>query len=145
MFLYLVHHAAAVEASVDATRPLSGIGRVQATAVAAKAAAHGAHPVVVWHSGKLRARETAEIFWRACNGLASFTAARGLGPDDDPRHIGDALAGESDDVMIVGHFPHLPGLLRLLVGGTDAPFPQHGIVALERCENAWAERWREAP
>jgi len=43
--------------------------------VAADLAARGARPDVVWHSGKLRARQTAEIFWRACNALASTSTA----------------------------------------------------------------------
>ena len=48
--------------------------------------------------------------------------------------------------MIVGHFPHLPRLLALLVtndADRAADFPQHGIVALEQgADETWAEMWR---
>ena len=62
MWLYLVHHADAVLADVDSTRPLSERGRAQAADVARRLAARKARPKAVWHSGKLRARETAEIY-----------------------------------------------------------------------------------
>jgi len=112
-------------------------------ALAAEASARGAKPDVVWHSGKLRARQTAEAYWRACNPLASFSAARDLQPDDPPAWIRDSLRGETRDVMIAGHMPHLAGLLRLLVpGSTVATFPLHGVVALESEGEGWKELWK---
>jgi phosphohistidine phosphatase len=144
MWLYLVHHADAVSPDVDPARPLSASGHTQAQSVADRVAGRTAKPAAVWHSGKLRARQTAEIYWRRCNPIATFTASRGLQPEADPRTIRDALVGEADDLMIVGHYPHLPALLQLLTGEGRA-FPQHGAVALERVETTWVERWREAP
>lgn len=142
--IVLVHHADAVGPNVDPMRPLSDAGRTAATRLAAEAAARGVRPDRVWHSGKLRARQTAELFWRACNPLATFSAARGLQPDDPPAWIRDELAGESRSILIVGHMPHLDRLLRLLRQGDPASsvssFPLHGCVALERDA---AERWKE--
>ncbi len=147
MTLFLVHHGDAVGPEVDTRRPLSPGGREAVVRVAAAAAARGAKPAVVWHSGKLRARQTAEEFWRACNALAEFGATRNLQPGDPPVWIRDRLRGEARDVMLVGHYPHLPGLLHLLLTGHDdalAPFPQHGIVALETNDDGetWKEVWR---
>ena len=142
MWLYLVHHADAVPADVDSTRPLSARGRAQASDVSRRVAARKASPKAIWHSGKLRARETAEIYLTTVNPSATFTATRGLQPDDDPEWIRDLLAGEDDELMIVSHYPFLPALLQLLCG-PQAVFPQHGTVALERISSAWAERWRE--
>jgi len=142
MWLYLVHDADAVPAEVDSTRPLSARGRAQAADVARRVAARKASPKAIWHSGKLRARETAEIYLTAVNPSATFTAARGLQPDDDPEGMRDLLAGETDDLMIVGHYPFLPALLQLMCGA-DAAFPQHGAVALEQTKGGWTERWRE--
>src|ERR1041384_730573 len=144
MFLFLVHHGDAVGPDVDARRPLSAVGRASVERVAAHAAARGAKPAVVWHSGKLRAKQTAEAFWRACNALAEFSATRDLQPDDPPAWMRDRLRAEPRDLPIAGHFPHLPRLLALLLG-TDAPaFPQHGIVALETDDEgeSWKEVWR---
>jgi phosphohistidine phosphatase len=141
--LFLVHHADAVGPEVDTRRPLSSVGVAQADRAAANAAARGARPVVVWHSGKLRARQTALAFWRACNALAEFAASPDLQPTDSPSRMRDRLRGESRDVLIAGHFPHLPGLLSLLVN-RDVSFPQHGVVALESIDEGetWTELWR---
>jgi phosphohistidine phosphatase len=102
----------------------------------------------VWHSGKLRARQTAEAFWRTCNALADFSATRDLQPGDPPEWIRDRLRGETRDVLIAGHYPHLPRLLTLLTGAavTGSPFPQHGVVALETEDagESWREVWRLA-
>jgi phosphohistidine phosphatase len=144
--VYLVHHADAVGPDVDTQRPLSTAGRAHADRLAADAAARGVKPMAVWHSGKLRARQTAEPFWRACNPLAEFAAIRGLQPDDPPDEIATLLAGEIRDVMVVGHLPSLPRLLQALLGGRDGEpspsFPQHGLVALEADGAKWTERWR---
>lgn len=144
MFLYLVHHGEAVGSDVDPRRPLSLAGRMHVDRLAAAAAANGVKPAVVWHSGKLRAKQTAEAYWRACNALAEFSAARHLQPDDPPQWIADQLAGETRDILIAGHYPHLPRLLALLKNEEGSgEFPPHGIVALEQIAvGKWEERWR---
>lgn len=130
-------------------RPLSRAGLAQADRVAQAAARHGAKPAVIWHSGKLRARQTAETCLRVLNSFAQFTAVRGLQPDDDPETIASALAAEERDVLIASHMPFLPILLhRLTTGRRDrisAEFPLHGCVALEQVGDVWEERWRVSP
>jgi hypothetical protein len=37
---------------------------------------------------------------------------------------GDRLRGETKDVLIAGHFYHLPRLRALLVGGSEDDFPK---------------------
>jgi phosphohistidine phosphatase len=144
--LFLVHHGDAVGPDVDPQRPLSTRGREAVERLAAEAARRGARPDVVWHSGKLRARETAQAFWRACNALAEFSATRDLQPDDPAEWIRDRLRGESRNVMLAGHYPHLPRLLALLCGRGSglSDFPQHGVVALATDDegDTWTELWR---
>ena len=150
MVLYLVHHGEAVGPEVDPRRPLSEQGREHVGRLAAEAAAHGARPTVVWHSGKLRARQTAEAFWRACNALAPLSATRDLQPEDPPEWIRDRLRGETRDILIAGHYPHLPRLMTLLTASSSTAaevrrsFPQHGVVALETEDEGktWREIWR---
>ena len=140
--IFLVHHAEAVDPLIDPQRPLTDAGHAHAARVAADAAARGARPAVIWHSGKLRSRQTAEYFWRACNPLAEFAAARGLQPDDPPQWMADTLAGEPREILLVGHMPHLPRLFALLARESGA-FPAHGCVALEPSGAGWREVWRE--
>ncbi len=145
MFVYLVHHGDAVGPDVDHRRPLSTAGHVHVERIAAEAAARGANPGLVWHSGKLRAKQTAEAFWRACNPLAELSATRDLQPDDPPQWIADRLRGETRDILIAGHFPHLPRVFALLTASHDErAFPLHGVVALSSDDQGatWREAWR---
>ena len=144
--LYLVHHGDALGPDVDPLRPLSERGRAATLLLADEAARRGARPEAIWHSGKLRARQTAEAFWKVCNPFAAMSAERALQPDDPPGWMRDRLIGETRDLMIVGHMPHLPRLLRLLRGEdpemSATTFPQHGVVALEAAGDSWKEMWR---
>jgi phosphohistidine phosphatase len=145
--LFLVHHGDAVGPEIDPRRPLSLEGRQAVVRAAAEAAARGTNPAVVWHSGKLRARQTAEIFWRTCNALAELAGSRDLQPDDPPEWMRDRLVGETRDILVAGHFPHLPRLLALLLGESTvsaSQFPLHGVVALTTGDDGqtWRELWR---
>jgi len=147
--LVIVHHGDAVGPEVDPRRPLSPWGRKAVERLAASAAERQVKPAVIWHSGKLRAKETAEAFWRACNPFAEFSATRDLQPGDSPDWMRDRLRGESRDILIAGHYPHLPRLLTLLLTGSDGvpvPFPQNGVVAVETDDagETWRELWRMA-
>jgi phosphohistidine phosphatase len=143
MHLILVHHGDAVGPDVDPQRPLSVKGRLAVEGLASSAAARGVKPTVIWHSGKLRAKQTAEAFWRACNPFAEFSATRDLQPEDSPDWMRDRLRAEPRHVLIAGHYPHLPGLLAKLVPGSRA-FPKNGVVALvsEDDGETWTEEWR---
>src|SRR5438046_8385917 len=125
--IYLVHHGDAAGPEVDPARPLSPLGRQQTDLLAQKAAGRGVMPRIIWHSGKLRAKQTAEAFWRRCNPLSTFAAVRGLQPTDPTSWIVDAVTAESKDLMLVGHFPFMPQLLAHLTNGrpdtASASFP----------------------
>ena len=143
--VYLIHHGEAAAPSVDARRPLTAAGRAAVERVAQEAAGRGAKPVEIWHSGKLRARQTGEAFRLACNPLAAFTMVRGLQPADPSDILADRLAGETRDILLVGHMPHIARLLRRLLGrvGEDVAFPPHGMVVLEADPGGDPTRWRE--
>ncbi len=143
----LVHHADAVGPEIDPLRPLSLGGRMHADGLARHALERGVKPVAIWHSGKLRARQTADAFWRACNPMAEFKAIRGLQPTDPASWTRDLLAGDPRDLMLVGHMPSLPKIFRLLTTGSEegpGEFPPHGLVALEPAGDGWRETWRLA-
>ena len=123
-------------------RPLSERGRMEVGRLAEQAAERGTRPDIIWHSGKLRARQTAEFFLRACNPMAEFRMVRGLLPDDPPEWMRDELAHETRAVLLAGHMPHISRLLSVLAPDA-ASFPAHGAVALVRGADAeWKEAWR---
>jgi phosphohistidine phosphatase len=147
--IYLVHHGDAVLPDVDPMRPLSARGRAAVAGLAMEAARRNVRPDSIWHSGKLRARQTAEEFWRACNPLATFTAERGLQPADPPEWMRGRFIGETRTLMAVGHMPNLARLLRVMLGedpdASRVSFPLHGMVALRADGNLWLEEWRLSP
>ena len=151
MRLLLVHHGDAVGPDVDPQRPLSSRGMDAVDALVDRLLAECARkpdlgsctPQAIWHSGKLRARQTAEAFLRA-SPFAEFKAVRGLRPDDPPEIILETLSHETRDVALVSHMPLLPAIRARLTGG-PAAFPPHGLVLLDSdVEDAGGTgAWRE--
>ena len=137
MRLMLVHHADAVGPDVDPQRPLSILGHQQARQLADRAKATGLVPAAIWHSGKLRARQTAEPFLQL-NSFAEFKMIRGISPDDAPELLLASLDAESRDLIVVSHMPYLPALLARL-SPHSAMFPLHGFVLLEQTADGWRE------
>jgi phosphohistidine phosphatase len=144
MRLVLVHHADALGPEIDPQRPLSSRGLAEAAALAARASADGLAPAAIWHSGKLRARQTAEAFLRVCSPFAEFRMVHGLRPEDPPQFLRRELALEERDVMAVGHMPNLSSVLWDLVPESEG-FPLHGLVVLDRTADGYVERWRATP
>ena len=135
MRLVLVHHADAVGPEVDPQRPLSMVGRFDVERLAAAAAAKGVKPAVIWHSGKLRSRQTAEAFWKACNPFAELKATRGLQPSDGPWLFRDVLAEERAICWRSATCRACPASWRCSAPGSEdvnLGFPLHGVVALTR-------------
>ena len=140
MRIYLVQHGQAKTDEEDPERPLTDHGVDDVTRVAAHAVDRlGVRAPRVVHSGKTRARQTAEV-WGALLG-AGVEQADGLAPNDDPTTWVERLATATDDVVLVGHLPHLARLAgRLLTGDSDhlvVRFRPGGLVALERADSGW--------
>lgn len=146
MIVLLIHHAQAVSPYEDPQRPLTEAGHQHALRLAELVKARGFEPTKIWHSGKLRGRQTGHAFLQVCAPFAKFTMVKGVSPDDSPAAAVTAIQRESQDLAIVGHWPHLPALLRLL-SPESAPMPQHGAVALSTDDQGvtWRELWRESP
>lgn len=140
MKLYLVQHGEAKDEDDDPARPLTDGGIDDVTRVARLAVEGlGVSPARVVHSGKTRARQTAEI-WGGLLG-AEVVQAEGLAPKDDVAIWLRQIDGETDDLMIVGHLPHLARLTASLVtGNAGTPvvaFRPGGLVALEQAGTGW--------
>lgn len=137
----LVHHADAVGPDVDPQRPLSERGRAQAERLAGLLSERKIAPAAIWHSGKLRSRQTAEAFLRH-SPFADFRMVRGLRPEDPPSWMRTDLMAEDRDILLVGHMPNIAGLGHLLLPAAAA-FPLHGLVGVERDDGAgWIEFMR---
>lgn len=148
MFLYLIQHGEAVDKEIDPDRPLSESGRRNVQRVAELVSRAGVTVPVVWHSGKTRARQSAEIVAQCLGGTA--VERRGLGPKDDPEDARRAIEDHGADVAVVGHLPHLSHLAALLLRtkGNREPvaFQRGGIVAMvQLAPDEWQLRWIVTP
>ena len=151
MILYLVQHGDAVSEDENPQRPLSDLGRTQTEKTAAFATASGAVDVqVIYHSGKLRAQQTAEILERQIQPKNGVQQTDGMAPNDDPQIWTGRLADMQDDIMLVGHLPHLSRLAARLLCGNSVQevvqFQNAGIVCLERdIDLIWGVSWAVIP
>lgn len=134
--IYLVQHGKAYPKDVDPERRLSQEGVEETESVARKARGLNVSVAEVWHSGKARARMTAEIIAQSI-GCNYIIEKAGLAPLDDPRPIYEELINIDYDVMIVGHLPHLSKLLSLLlhIDTEVVKFQYSHLLALERDES----------
>ena len=150
MRLYLVRHGEAKPKSQDPDRPLTEAGAADVAKVAAFLQGRGIRVEAVWHSGKTRARQTADLLASALPAGAGPVHRDGLAPNDPVRRAVKEVAAARGDLMIVGHLPHLAGLAAaLLVGDAQAEvlaFPAAGAACLARDEQAaWVLEWLVTP
>jgi phosphohistidine phosphatase len=154
MRVYLVRHGEAKPKEVDPERGLTDGGRrdVEAVGRAVSPAAGGI--ARIWHSGKRRAAETAEIL----SGLLAEQrrspveprARKGLDPNDPVEPVAAELSGLEQDVAVVGHLPFLDRLAARLLGlqARSAPvlrFEAGAVLCLERSEDGWSILWLVGP
>jgi phosphohistidine phosphatase len=69
------------------------------------------------HSGKLRARQTAEILAEHLSPTRGLHEVEGLSPMDDPGEAQAEIEQSREPLMIVGHLPHLSRLASALLRG----------------------------
>lgn len=132
MMLYLMQHAQAVPDEVDAQRPLSLEGRAAALRVAARAAQLGLAPEHIYHSSKLRARQTAEVLAEALHLERTLEELKGLGPKDRAEPLARWLRVETQKqtaggIVLVSHLPLLDRLAALLLTGDE----EMGVVMIQ--------------
>jgi phosphohistidine phosphatase len=121
MLLYLMRHGSAVPEHVDPRRPLSEEGLREAQVSAHLLREAGLQLSLVLHSGKARAEETARIVAEALG--AHYEPHEHLSPNDPPDAILQDLLAYEEDLMLVGHLPHLRRLASLiLTGNPDREF-----------------------
>ena len=141
MKLYLVRHGEAKTEREDISKPLSEKGRQDIRHLGRTLKNMNIRVPRIFHSGKLRAEETAKLLVDSMEGPVEFKKVDGLAPNDD---ISPTLAwvnAEEEDLMIVGHLPFLASLLRALAKTSDPEelpaFDSGNLVGLERIGDEW--------
>jgi len=122
--IYLIQHAESIPEKEDPSRPLSNEGKATAEKVAALAARLKIKPDFIFHSGKLRARQTAEILARHLGVSERLRERQGLGALDPVAPVAQWLERQAAKgllgLAIVGHLPFLDKLASLLITNDES-------------------------
>jgi len=150
MRLYLVRHGEARSSEEDPEKRLSPKGLADVEKVAALLRPRGIAVEAIWHSGKTRAAETAEVLAEAVTARQGVVQWPGLEPNDPVAPILNDLQRVGGDLMIVGHLPLLSRLASKLVTGDEVTlrlaFGAATAVCIERdLEVGWRLVWMVSP
>lgn len=150
MHVYLVQHGKANSAEEDPSRGLSDEGRNEVMRVAEFLSSLRITVSLVQHSGKTRAEETAHLLAESVRCTSGPIRVQGLEPNDDPSMTANFLKVYTDDVLIVGHLPHLERLTSQLLTGSPAyrpiAFKNGGVVCLQKESGGpWSILWAIVP
>lgn len=151
MKLYLVQHGLAKSKEEDPERPLNELGWAETKKIATLIATVGSiKPSKIIHSGKTRAKQTAEIIAEHLELTDKLEQVSDMAPMDDPKVWKEKIEKSDEDLMLVGHLPHLAKLAgNILVKNEDSNivrFRNSGMVCLERDENGtWSIAWLVGP
>ena len=107
MRIYLVQHGKAKSKQEAPSRPLTAEGIQESTQTSALLSRTDLSVSRILHSGKARAQQTADILALGIQPRPKIETREGLAPMDDPQQIAETLAESSDEVVMVGHLPHL--------------------------------------
>jgi phosphohistidine phosphatase len=150
MFVYLVQHAESKSEQEDPSRSLTAKGMHDVKKVASFASQCNLKIHMIFHSSKLRAKQTAEVLSEHLNPAKGVSEVDGLAPLDDPAIWAQRLKDIPEDVILVGHLPHLDKLASLLLCGDKdkniISYKMAGIVCLERTDTeSYALQWMVTP
>ena len=151
MKLYLIQHGEAKSEAEDPERSLTARGEKQIVDVSKMAGGLQIRPSKIYHSGKLRAKQTAEIIASALKISASLVQpVSGLNPNDDIHSWAERISKEKEELMLVGHLPFLEKLTSLLLCGDENArlvlFRYGAVVCLDqKGDKGWAVRWILTP
>ncbi|MEN6320857.1 MAG: phosphohistidine phosphatase SixA [Syntrophaceae bacterium] len=150
MSLYLVQHGKSLPKDIDPDSPLSEEGKTTVRRTAKTAAEYDIRVSQIIHSGKTRARQTAEIISTYIKPESDIRESTGLNPNDDVYPIASTIRGP-ENIMLIGHLPFMERLVSYLITGTTehtvVKFQNGGIVCLDQdIEKAtWYVKWMVMP
>ncbi len=129
--IYFAQHGLAVDKTENPDRPLSAEGIRQTQAIADQLKNASVPVSQIFHSGKLRAQQTADIFANTFR-TPPTTPLDYLSPNDDITKLITSL--NLNNTLYVGHLPYLDKLISFLVTGDETmkimEFRNSGVVCL---------------
>ncbi len=148
--LYLVQHGEAVSKDVDPERPLADRGAGDVDNLATCLVRAGVAVSTIYHSGKMRAQQTADILAEHITPDRASMQMDGIGATDATDAIAADLAQWPEGVVLVSHMPFVGRLTgRLTAGDEHRPplaFLPGSAAALELTgDDGWIVAWMLRP
>ena len=140
MSLYILQHGEAVPKEIDPERPLSEHGNRDIRILARHMQNMGVQLGNVFHSGKLRAEQSARLIAETLSPEIQPVQTEGLNPNDDPAVIIGDIEQLNENILIATHMPFVSRLCStLLTGTTEAEFASvpGTLFCLEKAEDKW--------
>lgn len=150
MRLYLAQHGHALDKQDDPARPLSAKGEADVKRIAGQLGEAGVRIARAWHSGKLRAEQTAVLLAQQVLPKGKPEQIDGIAPNDPVEEFAADVDVWQEDTLVVGHLPFMARLVSLLMTGDAAHACVHylpgSVVCLERAApDRWVVAWMVRP
>ena len=140
LYLYILQHGEAVPKEIQPDRPLSEQGIRDIRILALHMQNMGVQLGNVFHSGKLRAQQSARLVAETISADIQPVKTEGLNPNDDPMVIVGDIERMDANILLVGHMPFVSRLCStLLTGTTAAEFASvpGTLFCLEKADGKW--------
>ncbi len=150
MALFLVQHGKSLPKDEDPKKGLSKEGIAETKRIAEVAKGYNIHVSGITHSGKTRARQTAEIIASVLEPEGGIQESSGLNPMDDVTAFADKIDSTAN-CMLVGHLPFMERMTSFLITGSiERPvfkFQNSGVVCLDKYPTTqlWVIKWALVP
>lgn len=143
MRLYLMRHAEADMACADdQARPLTDRGVHDAQQMASYLQGQGCHIAHIFHSGKRRAEQTADLIKQAVLPSQALQLETALTGCDGLTPMLEIINSWTEDTLVISHLPFISRLLsRLVVDDPQCAIVNFSPATLVRLEQAEAGGW----
>ncbi|ARG97155.1 phosphohistidine phosphatase SixA [Legionella micdadei] len=150
MKIYLVQHGACLEKTINPEQALSAEGKQAVDNLCQFLSFLKLEVHSLWHSEKLRAKQTAEALVAGLIFKGKIESRKGLAPMDAVEPIEKILKQLNQDIVLVGHMPFMGKLVAKLVVNDEnqnlVSFVPGTMVCLEQDEDhAWHIQWMINP
>lgn len=150
MKLYLVQHGDSLEKEINPERPLSHKGLEDIKSLAEFLAPRIPIVSTIFHSGKLRAQQTAELLAEKITNKNGVHKLPGIEPTDPVAPMAYEIESWDEDTIVAGHLPFMAKLVsKLTTGDENMPtvaYEPGSMVCLEKvAEKKWLILWMVRP
>jgi phosphohistidine phosphatase len=148
VYIYLVQHAQAKKEEEDPERGLTDKGFNDIEKVAKFLSSLKINVDGIYHSNKKRAVQTAEVLAKYLN-PKYIVEDNNLNPLDEPELWYEKILSVEENIMVVGHLPHLEKLASLLLCRDKTKkvvnFKMAGVVCIKKEEKVFSVEWFVTP